>query len=1588
MIKKINIFLVLLLLLISVGAVSAADDGNATDIVSSEAIQDTVEVSADEDISYSEDLGDVLSSSEHTVTNDNYDQYFSSVDGKLVSSKVKSGDTIKLDGSFSNKNFIFEMPVKIVGTSTNKFSNSMITLSANASGSSIANLNIINTKDQTYGIFINSANNCSVTNCNINNTGKSSYCICVANGAAYNNVTDNNLKAYGITYGHGSFTRSTPVLLLSGSHYNYIANNHVEADDANGIYLSSYSGGPLNGGESNYNVIFNNTVHYNVLPTSWAYGIQVMGKNNQIKNNTVIGGYRGVSTANSGNVITGNMIINLTGADYNHPGVETGGEYGIVASYNSLVANNTIIGAKVISTGAGITAIDNSIVENNWVGVTEKGRGIVGSGSNVIIRNNVIFTESGSGVYEKDEGSGLLVENNTITSDSGVGILIEKLSSKRMPKEVTIIGNNITTNNKYAIDAAGVQADTSIIEDNIIESGKLINSPSGVIDTSKPTYIYKGKTLTITPANIREYINDNGGLTSEISDNDILNFEGTFSNEVIYITKAVKITGKNPIFYNSTFKVTCGNVLIENLTIINNEAERVNAWGIFVNQAPGVRIQNNNISVTDPKASYAIYVLQSTDIDVFNNVLYSEGDYLTFTLLAYACEDCNFANNIVRTVGTGESYQFSPEKCIDGNELVINGRSYCLDGNELVIDGTRYSLNGTELIIDGRSYCLDGNELVIDGTSYCLDGQEFVIDGTTYCIDGNEFVINGKSYCLDGNEFVIDGNAYCIDGNEFVVNGRSYCLDGQEFVIDGTTYCIDGNELVINGNSYSLTNNELVLNGTKYCLDGNELTIDGTSYCIDGNELVIDGKSYCIDGGELVIDGARYCIDGNELSIDGKTYCLDGNELTIDGKSYCLDGNELTIDGKTYCIDGGELVIDGKAYCVDGNEYCMDSAHVVSEIYQTYGILLLYSSNNIVFGNDVNVTSKLSQQQSTTGSKSSQNSIVGIDLYFNCHNNTFSSNKVYVKSKDNYIYGMGVLGYYTGHNAPEGQGATNNSFIGNEINLEGLYCVEGIIIGDESEDTFVEDNVINLKSDAVVYGIYFELSHKSFVKNNDLTLNSQAVYGIEGYGSNSNSVSDNVVNANGKDVYGMIFLNGNNNYISGNKVYANGNGENITVRILDSIGTGNAGLYLMSNSTDNCIRDNEITSAKGYAVLLDDVAVNNVIENNMLDSEKGVGNKAVSNSENNNVSDNYKYTIKATTTKITVPYLGTGEFVLNFDKELDGAAVTFYDADKNEFANSTVSNGVASAKYEFDASYIPAQYAFSAKVVKEDYKSATFSLGVTVEKGNIVIALNDASIQQGSTGNIVATLSDELGNPIKGATVEFSRLNSAGKLTTMGTAVSDENGVATLSYAVPLTLEVGSHQMTAKVSGVANYNDANATATLKVTQKPLLIGAKNYSVYYGTTVKYKVKAIDINGKAAAGKYVTFKINGKTKKVKTNSNGYATYSVKLKAGTYTIKTTFDGYSVSKKITFKPTLIAKNISKKKAKTTKFTVKLVNKNGKILKNKKITFKFKGKKYTAKTNKKGIATLSLKNLKVGKYTITSSYGGCTVKNTIQIKK
>jgi len=1563
MFKKINILLILLLLFISIAAISAADDVDMN-LTSDENNLDTVEAS---------DIPDEVLTSEYSVSESNYGDYFDS-NGNLKDN-VNSGDTIKFSGSFSNKNFIFNKTVNVIGESSNSMSNSVFTFLNGASGSSVSNLKITNNADMCYGIFLNSASNCIIKDCIIVNKGKSSYPICLANGANHNNVTSNSLKTSGADYGHG--TRSTPTLLVSGSHNNYIAGNDLQVDDANAIYLSSYSGGPVTGGDSNFNFIYDNTIKYNVLPTSWSYAIQIMGGYNTIKSNRIIGAYRGVSTAGVHNNITDNWIINLTGADYNNNNVEVGGENAIVGSPYSIVSNNHIINAKIVSTGSAISVIDNSVVENNYIDVKYLGMGISAAGYNVIVRNNTISTESGVGIYEKDDGSGLLVSQNNIDSGSGIGILIEKLSSKRMPSNVTITFNDVMTSNEYAIDASGVEEGTGVIEYNSVH-GKKIVGPSGIYDDSKPSYNYdEGKTYTVNSTNIRNYIDYNGNLIGEVQDGVILKFEGTFSNEVIHVNKAIKIVGNNAQFLNSTFKVTSGGVWIENLTIVNKNTERLNAWGIYVNQAPGVKIINNRIEVTDPNAAYAIYVLESSYVEVIGNNLFSDGNFLTYTLLVYASEDCIFANNTINTLGTGERYRYSPESSIEG---------------------TVYNVNGTEVCVDGSTVC---------------------IDGVTYCLDGN-VCIDGKVYCLDGDQLLVDGVSYPIEDNKVCIDGVTYCLDGNEITIGDTVYCLDGSVV---------------------CLDGDVLVVNGTSYPIENNAVCIDGVAYCVDGSTVCIDGVTYCLDGSTFCIDGKVYCLDGNELVVGGNSY----------GKTN--------------------------HMVPEIYRTYGILLLYSSLNEVSGNNVSVTSKLDKVY-PTGVNGSENSIVGIDIYYNSHNNTVSNNNVFVYGNDSYIYGVGVLGYKTGHVAPAGQGATNNKFIANNIRLTGPYATTGIIVGDESDGTVLAGNVVNITS-GVTYGINLEGSDDSIIKDNHFTLDSEVAYGIEGFNSDDNVVDNNVINAYGKQVYGMVF-SGNNNNITNNDILANGNGEEVSFVDHDSLGSGNAGVYLSGNATNNIIKSNNITSQKGFAVNVD--GAGNTIEDNCLKSEFGNSTAAINATSGNVIKDNYIYAVTGSIDDVEIPYLCSGDIVLRVQSpdgvSVDGAIVSFYDDYDNFIGNVTVADGKATLNYQLDESYesIGAQYRIKAVFYKSDFKITTFeSYGLKVTKGILNVLVADVSVKDGIKGKFTATVTNGLGKPVSGLTVKFYNFGT-GNQQAWGSATTDSNGVATITHFVdkgfegyfgkvtnitaivqessyyaeskgngtltildiaPITITLnnklgyggtlakivdnngfavankdvvvtidgksqnlrtngngevilpsasgGLHNIVVSSAKDGNY-DANSVSG-KVTVVAPISGNKNSKVYFGNTVTYKIRIADKNGNYLANSQITIKVNNNAVNLKTDANGYASYSVK-KVGTYTITAEYNGQKVSNKIVIKPTLTAKNISKKKAKKIRFSAKLVDKNGKILKKKKVTFKIKGKKYRVKTNKKGVATVTLKNLKVGKYTITSSYGGCTIKNTIKIRK
>lgn len=201
----------------------------------------------------------------------------------------------------------------------------------------------------------------------------------------------------------------------------------------------------------------------------------------------------------------------------------------------------------------------------------------------------------------------------------------------------------------------------------------------------------------------------------------------------------------------------------------------------------------------------------------------------------------------------------------------------------------------------------------------------------------------------------------------------------------------------------------------------------------------------------------------------------------------------------------------------------------------------------------------------------------------------------------------------------------------------------------------------------------------------------------------------------------------------------------------------------------------------------------------------------------------------------------------------------------------------------------------------------------------------------------------------------------------------------------------GNYNVTASY-GLYGVSINNATISIIDNSK---ITASNAKVTYATGKYYTIKVYGVDGMLSNNAKVVVKVKGKTFKTLTAKNGVAKFKVTNAPGTYKMTISALGKSITKTLTVKHLLTLKTVKvKKSAKKLVLTAILGKVNGKYLKNKKITFKFNGKKYTAKTNNKGVAKITiksslLKKLKVGKkVSYQATYSKDTVKKTVKIKK
>ena len=160
--------------------------------------------------------------------------------------------------------------------------------------------------------------------------------------------------------------------------------------------------------------------------------------------------------------------------------------------------------------------------------------------------------------------------------------------------------------------------------------------------------------------------------------------------------------------------------------------------------------------------------------------------------------------------------------------------------------------------------------------------------------------------------------------------------------------------------------------------------------------------------------------------------------------------------------------------------------------------------------------------------------------------------------------------------------------------------------------------------------------------------------------------------------------------------------------------------------------------------------------------------------------------------------------------------------------------------------------------------------------------------------------------------------------------------------------------------GIITASLANAKYSVEIKCVPRISADDLVMDYLGAN--YRIQVFDEDGNPAVGETVEITVHGITYVEKVDKDGYATLPIRLMPKTYAITSIFKGTTVTKTLKVKNTLKAKKSFTVKKTAKKLVLKATLKwsNGKAIAGKKVSFKFKGKIFTVKTNKNGIAKIT----------------------------
>ena len=172
----------------------------------------------------------------------------------------------------------------------------------------------------------------------------------------------------------------------------------------------------------------------------------------------------------------------------------------------------------------------------------------------------------------------------------------------------------------------------------------------------------------------------------------------------------------------------------------------------------------------------------------------------------------------------------------------------------------------------------------------------------------------------------------------------------------------------------------------------------------------------------------------------------------------------------------------------------------------------------------------------------------------------------------------------------------------------------------------------------------------------------------------------------------------------------------------------------------------------------------------------------------------------------------------------------------------------------------------------------------------------------------------------------------------------------------------------------------------ETTESDNSLVAEDIEMFYKNGTRYEVVLTDGNGNPLANQTIIITIDGVDYEKVTDENGIASLAINLRAGTYTITSTFNGTSINSTITILNTLEADNVIKYFKNGTHYYVLVVDGQGNPIANQTVTMNIDGVFYTKVTDENGIAKLSI-NLRPGEYIITTNGpNGAVISNKITV--